>query len=169
MFVERGYGICRGVVSARVVEGADDGRIAAGEDASDASALSAVCAWWGKFNEDLIALHGAVDFVGRDEDVFFSGRGSGVWSDEAEAIAMDVEAAGEQVVLRVFGGDGPVIAVGFGQFAASREAVELFEEQAAFAAAAQAQFTHELFVSGGSARSAIDTPEELVVGHVWHR
>ena len=77
---------------------ADDGGIAAGEDAEDAAELAAVGSWRSEFDEDLVALHGVVDFVGRDEDVVVAAALRG--ADEAEAVAVEVEASGDEVVGR---------------------------------------------------------------------
>ena len=49
----------------------------------------------GEFDEDLVALHGVVDFVGRDKDVVVAVALRG--ADEAEAVAVQVEASGDEV------------------------------------------------------------------------
>ena len=86
-------------LGAGVVKNADDGGIATLEDAGDAAETAAIGAGRSKFHEDLVALHGAVDFVGRDEDVFlFTGALAGVGADEAVAIAVEVHAAGDEIV-----------------------------------------------------------------------
>jgi hypothetical protein len=85
-----------------VVKNADDGGIAAGEDAQDAAELSAVGPWRSEFNEDLVALHGVADFVGGDKDVVFTPALGG--ADEAKAVAVEVEASGDEVFGAVAGG-----------------------------------------------------------------
>jgi hypothetical protein len=80
-----------------VVEDADYGGVFAFNDAENATHGTAIAAFV-DFNEDLIALHGAVYFAGGNEDVFFgSGRLAGVGADEAVTIAMEIEAACDEV------------------------------------------------------------------------
>ena len=60
-----------------VVEDADDGGVAAGEDAEDAAGTSGLAvssgpAGGGFVDEDFVALHGSVELVGRDEEVVFA-------------------------------------------------------------------------------------------------
>jgi hypothetical protein len=85
-----------------VVKDADDGGIAAGEDPEDAAEASAVGPWRSEFNEDLVALHGVADFVGGDKDVVFTPALGG--ADEAKAVAVEVEASGDEVFGAVAGG-----------------------------------------------------------------
>ena len=84
---------------------------------------------------------------------------------EAEAVAMHIQTAGDEVVARGGLGQRPVIAVGFDQFAAGGHAVELFEQHAAFPAATQAQFADQLLVAGALAGGTFDTVEEFAVSH----
>ena len=84
-------------VRARVVEDADDGGVAAGEDAGYSAGAAAVAAAWGFVDEDFVALHGAVDLVGRDEEVVFA-VGAAVGADEGVAVAVQVDASGDEVV-----------------------------------------------------------------------
>jgi hypothetical protein len=88
-------------------------------------------------------------------------------ANEAEAIAMEIEAPGYEVVA---GGGGlreaPVIAVGFDEGAARGKAGELLEEQATLAATAQAEFADQLFVASTTAGGAADACEQIAVrGH----
>ncbi len=52
----------------------------------------------GFVDEDLVALHGAVELVGGDEEVVVTAGAGGVGADEAEAVAVEVELAGDEVV-----------------------------------------------------------------------
>ena len=85
-----------------VVKDADDGGIAAGEDAQDATEFAAVGAGRSEFDEHLVALHGVADFVGWDKDVVFTPALGG--ADKAEAIAVEVEASGDEVFGAIAGG-----------------------------------------------------------------
>ena len=59
------------------------------------------------FNEDLVALHGGVDFAGGNEDVFFGDPSlAGVGPYEAVAIAMKIEAAGDEIFASGVGSAG---------------------------------------------------------------
>ncbi len=55
---------------ASIVKRPDDGGVAALEDAHDAALLAAISFGRVKLDQDLIALHGCVDFVGRNENIF---------------------------------------------------------------------------------------------------
>ncbi len=108
------------------------------------------------FDEHLIALHCAIDLVGRDEDVFHVRSRlaclARVWAHKAVAVAMQIEASGGQVVARAaraeWPGNAPVLAVKLHQLAADGQPGELFEEQTPFAPAAEGEFAHQLLVSG---------------------
>src|SRR5271170_3200837 len=54
---------------AGVVEDANHGRIVALENAGDAAFAAAVALGWTYFDQNLIALHGAIDFIGWNKDV----------------------------------------------------------------------------------------------------
>ncbi len=58
-----------------------------------------------------------------------------------------------------------MIAVGLDQFATGGHAVQLFQQHAAFPASAQAQFAHQLLVSGTLASGTFNTVEEFAVSH----
>ena len=99
-------GVVRLAIAARVMKCADHGRVAAGEDAGNAAEAPAVGARRRKLDQDLVALHGAVDLVGGNEYIVFQPacRGrvfvglAGVGADETVAVAMEVEAAGDEIV-----------------------------------------------------------------------
>ena len=105
---------------------ADDGGVAALEDADDAALAAAIGFGRLHFNQHLVALHGAVDLVGRNEDIFVGARTA--WRlrlgpDKAEAVAMQVEPAGSEVVARAASagpGNAPVFAVQLGQLRRAR-------------------------------------------------
>ena len=169
-------------MGAGVVEDADDGGVAAGEDAGDAAGAAAVAAAGRLVDEDFVALHGAVELVGRDEEVVVA-VGAAVGADEAEAVAVEVEAAGDEAVaggaidwlgvggagwagglFRGGGGEGPLLGVELDEVAAGGDAGELLEQEAALAAAAEAELADELFVAGAAAGGALDAADELAVG-----
>ena len=97
--VERDESVAGLAVRFRVMKDAYDGRISALEDTGDAAETAAIGAGRGDFDEDFVALHCAIDLVGRDEDVvIFAGAPAGVRAHEAVAIAMEIEATREEVV-----------------------------------------------------------------------
>ena len=155
------------------MEDADYGGVPAGEDADDAAELTAVgesgiALARQELDEHLVALHGGVDFVGRDEDVFADGHAAlpGVGPDEAEAVAVQVEASGDEVVASDDGaGHRPVVAVELDESSGGGEAGEVLEQQAAFAASGQRELADELLVAGALAGRAFDAAEEFAVGH----
>jgi hypothetical protein len=54
------------------VEDAHYGWVATREDAGDAAGAASIAAAWGFVDEDLVALHGAVELVGRDEEIILT-------------------------------------------------------------------------------------------------
>ena len=88
---------------------------------------------------------------------------------ESVAIAMQVEAAGDEVVARAAGVDLRgmlhMLAIELGQVAARGEAGQLLQQQAPLAAAAQAQFAHQLLVAGLGAGGAGDARDQFAIGH----
>ncbi len=89
------------VVAARTVtEEADDAGMSAVENADDAAfgALRAVTgAGAENFGEDVVAVHGVFDGIAGNKDVAGVLRGGDVGYDEAVAVVMEDEAAGEFV------------------------------------------------------------------------
>ena len=79
-----------------VVKDADDGGVAAFEDAGDAAQAAAVSARRSQFHQHLVALHGAVDLVGRDENVIFSLRTPGVCSGARSRSRRDADRGGRR-------------------------------------------------------------------------
>ncbi len=87
---------------------ADDGSVVArgdGKDAAGAAVGVLIAAGRVELDEDAVALHGSGKHGGGDEDVAVAGRFAG-GADEAEAVAMEVEAAGEDAVRQGRVGDG---------------------------------------------------------------
>ena len=84
-------------MGACVVEDTDDGGVAAGEDSGYAAGAAAFAVAWGFVDEDFVALHGAVDLVGWDEEVVFA-VGAAVGSDEGVSVAVHVDASGYEAV-----------------------------------------------------------------------
>ena len=163
--IERRDGVAGGVVVQRVVKNADHRRVAASEHSRDAAALPAVGPGRRQFHQDLIALHGAVHLVGRNEDVVIPAGLAGLRPHKAEAIAVHIQTAGDQVAASGCLGQRPVIAVGLDQFAARGHAVQLFEQHTAFAAPTQPQFADQLLVAGTLAGGAFNSMEEFAVSH----
>ncbi len=118
-----------------------------------------------QFYQYLVALHGAIHLVGRNEDIVITAGLAGFRPHKAKAVAMYIQTAGDQIVTRNGLGQGPVIAVRFNQFAPRGHAVELFDQHTALSPAAQAQFANQLLVAGSLARGTFDTMEEFAVGH----
>jgi len=58
-----------------------------------------------------------------------------------------------------------MIAVGLYQFATGGQAVQLFQQHAAFPASAKAQFAHQLLVPGTLASRTFNAVEEVAVSH----
>ena len=127
--------------------------------------MPAVGPGWGEFNQHLVALHGAVHLIRRNEDIVISAGLAGFRPHEAKAIAMHIQTAGDEVVAGGGLGQRPVIAVRFNQFAARGQAVELFEQHATLSPATEAQFANQLLVAGPLAGRTFDTAEEFAVGH----
>jgi hypothetical protein len=84
-------------LGAGVVEDADDGRVASFENAGYASGAPSFAVARGFIDEDLVALHGSVELIGRDEEVFFTLFAPGR-SDEGVAVAVQVDAPGDEVL-----------------------------------------------------------------------
>ncbi len=57
-------------IRTRVVKDADHGRVAPLQHAHDAAHAAAIGLGRLHFHQHLVALHGAVDLVGRNEDIF---------------------------------------------------------------------------------------------------
>ena len=79
-----------------VTEEADDGGMRAGDDAEDAAfgaAGSGRSAEPGNFGDDVIAVHGVLDEVARDEEIAVEIRNSDIGDDETVTVLMEDEAA----------------------------------------------------------------------------
>jgi hypothetical protein len=88
-------------------------------------------------------------------------------TDKTEAVAVQVEPAGYQAGARCSGpGKAPVVAIGLDQGAARGEAGKLLEQETTLAAATEAQFADELFVTGTAAGGAADAGKQIAIrGH----
>jgi hypothetical protein len=151
------------------VKNANDCRVAPLQHAHDAAHAASIGFGWLNLDQHLIALHGAVDLVRRNENIVVANCLLCVWPDKAVAIAMQVEASSGEIIARAscaeWSGNAPVLAVEFGQRAAHSEAGELFEEQTPLPSAAQRQFAHQLLVSGLPAGRARNPRQQFLVGH----
>ena len=121
------------------MKNADYRRILSFKDADNSSLTPSVGLWRLNFNQHLVALHGAIDLVGRNEDILAALGLPGIRPYKAKAIAMEVEAAGREVVARAQRfGDAPMLPVQLGELAAHGQAGKLLQKQAAFASAGEA-------------------------------
>ena len=136
-----------------------------GEDADDTALGSAVCFGRLDFDEDLVAVHGAADFVGGDEDVVCDSLFR-IRSDESEAVAVEIEASGSEVLAGGSGaGQGPLISVELRETAAKGEPGQLFDEQASFSTTAESELANQLLVAGLCSRGTGDAGDEFAIGH----
>src|ERR1700722_4953462 len=168
--IERGYHVSWCMLVQSIVKDAYHGRVAPGEYPGDAPAEPAVGPRGRKLYQHLVALHGAVHLVGRNEDIVVTAGLAGLWPDKAKAVAMEIQATGEQVMVGDRLGQRPVIAVGFDQFAAGGHAVQLFHQHAPFPTATQPKFANQLLVTGALAGGTFNTAEEFAVSHsryIW--
>ena len=127
-------------VGALVMEDADYGGIAAGENAEDSAGAAAVTASGSFVDDDFIALHGAVELVRWDEEIVFAVVAA-VGSNEGVPVAVHVDASGYEAVSggSVFGwliagtwwaggalggrgGDGPLLTLGFDEISTGGDA-----------------------------------------------
>ena len=141
----------------RVVKYADDGGVAALQYAHDAalrrpSALggSTSTSTWSPCMAPLISLGGMKISSCRSGRLRRLRR---IGPHKAIAVAMQIEAAGGEIVARAaLGGSGlgnaPVLAVELAELAAHGEAGQLLQEQTPLASAAERQFADQLLVSG---------------------
>lgn len=179
-FVEGNDVVMGLAVTTGVMKCADDGGIAAGEDAGNPAEAAAVGAGWGQLDQDLVSLHGAVDLVGRNEYVIVLRAGARyvfaglarVGTDEAVTVAMEVEPSGDEVVAGAGAGgcragQGEDAADVFDEMAACDQPPKLFQQQATLAAAAEAELAHKLLVAGFRTSTAGDVGKEGVVVHKY--
>ena len=122
------------------------------------------------FHQHLVALHGPVDFVGRNEDVVVTLRLAGIRAHETIAVAMKVKAPREEVVAQTMVGrslrrHAPHFAIEIDEFPARGQAGKLLEKQSPFPAAAQTQLTHKLLVTRLRPGGTPDAREQFFVGH----
>ena len=92
--IERGYRISRRMLVKRIMEDAHHGWVAAAEDPGDAPAAPSVGPGRRQFYQHLVALHGAIHLVGRNEDVIVTASLAGFRPHKAKAVAMHIQAAG---------------------------------------------------------------------------
>ena len=155
-----------------------NGRIAALQDAQDAALPAAV--GFGRFglDQNLIALHGGVDLVGRDENIL-GRRGSAcvpcggfsIRANEAVAVAVQIQTAGDEIVARCGSwagsslGKAPALAVKLHEPATRSEARQLLEEETAVAATGERELADQLLVCGLLAGGGGDPGEQFAIGH----
>ena len=101
----------------------------------------------------------------------FGRRGGGfaIGTDKAVAVAVQIEAAGDEIVAvgtrARSSGKAPVLAVELDELAADGEAGQVLEEETALAAAAKRELADQLLVSGLLAGGGGDAGEQLAIGH----
>ena len=122
------------------------------------------------FDQHLVALHGAVDLVWRDEDVFLSRRLAHIWPYKSVAVPVQIEPPCGQIFARPphagnHPGNAPVLPVQQEEFAARRQPGKLFQQQAPLPPAAQSQFAHKLLVSGLLTGRAGNPCQQFTIGH----
>ena len=128
-------------------------------------------------DQHLVALHGAVDLVRGNEDVFLPRSlpsihhgGPSVRPHKSVAVPMQIEPPGGQVFARApRAGDGfgnaPMLPVRLVQFAAGRQPGQLLQQQAPLPPAAQPQFARKLLVSGLLTGRAGNPCHQFTIGH----
>src|SRR5580692_7661812 len=87
-------------IGARVMKDANYCRVATLEHADNAAHAAPVGFGRLYFHQHLVALHGAVDFVGRNENVITPCCLTRVRSHKTVTVAMQIETAGGQIVAR---------------------------------------------------------------------
>ena len=151
------------------MEGADNRWIAASEHAQDVAFGTAIVGrartLAGELDQHLIAVHCRADGGRRDEDVARDRKAlPGIRDDEAVAVAMHGEAAGDEV-LACGGVPGQRIAV-----AASLDQAAALDQRCNPAGelpailATQVELADELLVSGRVVRLAFDVAQDGLVG-----
>ena len=98
--VEGNDGVSGRAIRPRIVKNADYRRVAPLQHAHNTAHAAAIGLGRLDFYEHLVALHRAVDLVGRDEDVVVANRLFGVRAHKAVAVAMQIEPPGGQIVAR---------------------------------------------------------------------
>src|ERR1700677_2667402 len=97
----------------RIMEDAYHGGVAPAEHSGDAPAVSAVGSGRSQFHQYLVALHGAVHLIRRNEDIVIAAGLAGFRPNETKAVAMHIQTSGDEVVPGGGLRQGPVIAVRF--------------------------------------------------------
>ena len=170
-----------------VMEDPYDRGIAASKNTQDTPRTPSVAAWRSFVHQHFIALHGAVEFVRRDEEIIVAVRRA-IGPNKAEAVAMHVELAGDELVAgdalcglelgsggarSLFGSglrQGPEAGVQLYQVTAQRDAGELLQQEPARPSAAQSKLAHQLLVAGPVRWAAFDKTDDLTVGvGIWRR
>jgi hypothetical protein len=147
------------------VKNTDDGRVAAGKDAQNATGAAAVGFGRVERDEYLIALHRAVHCIGWDENVTIGCGAFAFDPHKAEAVAVNIQAASRLFFLATMClGNGPVIAIRLLERAPRRHLCKLFEQQATLASPAQTQFASQLFVVGTAGTRPRNATEEFRIG-----
>ena len=164
-------------VRTRIVKDPDHGGVAPFQHADYAAHTAAIGFRWLDLNQHLVALHGAVDLIRGNKNIFLEQfrPGSLAWvgPHKSVAVAMQVESSGSQVIPcsnRL--GNAPVFAVQLDQFAAHGQPGQLLQQQAPLAPSAQAQLADKLLVSSLLPCGADDPRHQFTIGHklrVGHR
>src|ERR1700733_7484592 len=94
-FIERRYCVALCMLVKRIMEDAHDGGVAPAEYSGYAPAKAAISPRWSEFYQHLIALHGAVHLVGRNEDIVIAAGLAGLRPHKTKAVAMYIQPAGD--------------------------------------------------------------------------
>src|ERR1700677_3814813 len=94
-FIERRYCVALCMLVKRIMEDAYHGGVAPAEYSGDAPAEAAISPRWSEFYQHLVALHGAVHLVRRNEDIVIAAGLAGFRPHETKAVAMYIQTAGD--------------------------------------------------------------------------
>ncbi len=148
--VEGYHPIARRPLGTRIVKGSHHGRVAPLDDAHNAAHAASVGLGRLDLHQHLVALHGAVDLVGGNKNVFHHTRAlPRVGAHKPVAVAVQIEPPRHQVLSRSRPlGNAPMLAVHLGQQAVFRQPGQLLQQQSPGPSAAQLQVPRQVFVSG---------------------
>ena len=145
---------------------ANDSGVAPLEHADNPALAAAIGLRRLHFNQHLVALHGAIDLVRGNEDIFLTGGLAAIGADKSEAVSMQIQAAGRQVLPGAQGpGNAPVLSVQLGQRAAHCQAGQLLQQQTPLPSACQSKLADQLLVSGLAAGRAGYPRHQFTIGH----
>ena len=163
-------GMALAAIRTGIVKDANDGGIAPLQNSHDAAETTTVGLWRFDLDEDLIALHGAVDLARWNEDIFLANRLMGIGTDKTITVAMQVESASSQILTRAIRrgkglGNAPVLPIELYHLTAHREASQVLKQQPTFSSASKAQFANQLLISCLLSGRASDARQKFFIRH----